>query len=100
MKDPAGTYSNRLKRAFGDRVPPRDHVEVCRCLYPSILGLFYEVAQLDADVRVQRIWVEGARLRVSISRSAPGFDDIFRDIKAEAAAAIANHCNSGGSADE
>jgi hypothetical protein len=95
MTDDGDMYYRRIKRAYGDIVPPRDYVDVCRCLYPSVLGLFYEVSQLGTDIRVLRVWVDDGRLRVVISGSARGFDNILVDIEEEAAAAMKDHCTCG-----
>lgn len=92
MSSVAEVYYKKLARAFGDLVPPRDCVDVCGCLYPSLLGLFYEVAQFEGSVQVRRVWVEQGGLQIALSGSAPGLDELVREFKEEAFVAMAVNC--------
>lgn len=92
MSAPANVYYQKLRKAFGNRVPCEDSIEVCRCLYPCVLGFFYETAQLIEPVRVHRVWIEAGSLQTAVTGSAPGLDDILCDVEEEARAAMAAHC--------
>ncbi len=82
-------HYDRIQRAFGrgHRVPPLEFIDVPSSLYPTVFGLFFEIATLDPEgnkVKVARIWIDDGKLRLTIIGGAVGLDDIIAEAEEEA----------------
>jgi hypothetical protein len=79
-------FHRALRQRFGDRVPfAPEFVEVPAAIEPVIIEFFEGLAVLDSALRVQRIWQDDARLRIAISGSGKGLDDLISDAEDAAA---------------
>lgn len=82
------TFHRALRQRFGDRVPfASEYIEIPAEIEPVITDFFSALSALHPDLRVQRIWLDGGHLRIAISGSRPGLDDLVHSAE-EAAANI------------
>jgi len=79
------TFHRLLRQQFGNRVPfAAEYIEVPAVIEPIIIEFLEQLADFDADLRVQRIWLDDGRLRIAVSGSRPGLDDILSDAESAA----------------
>lgn len=80
-------FHRDLHQKFGARVPfAAEYIEVPAAIEPVIMEFFERLADFDANLRVQRIWIDAeGKLRIAISGSGAGLDDLI--LAAEDAAA-------------
>lgn len=79
-------FHSDLRKSFGITVPfTLEFIEIATEIEPVIIEFFERIAASGRNLRVQRIWLDGGKLRISITDSRPGLDDII--FAAEEAAA-------------
>lgn len=80
------TFHSDLRQRFGERVPfAAEYVEIPIAIEPVIMVFFESLAALDPALRVQRIWLDDGKLRIAVSGSRTGLDDILSDAEDGAA---------------
>lgn len=78
-------FHSALRKQFGSRVPfAPEFIEIPADIEPVITVFFEQLAVIDPDLRVQRIWMDDDKLRIAVDGSATGLDDII--LEAEEAA--------------
>lgn len=80
-------FHSALRKRFGCRVPfAPEFIEIPAAIEQVIIEFFEQLSALYPELRVQRIWLDGDKLRVATSGSRPDLDDII--LAAEEAADI------------